>query len=86
MIWLFTHHLPPLPTTHKKTEKERQLADGRRGRARSRIIGLYEKALSSKNRFILSEVEDCMEWGGVMYCLVLDRDMQAGSAIPHIQT
>ncbi len=45
-----------------------------------------KKALSSKNHFILSEVEDCMEWGGVMYCLVLDRDMQAGSAIPHIQT
>jgi hypothetical protein len=46
MIWLLA--LPPFPLsrqkarppTHRKTEKERQLADGRRGRrwARSRII------------------------------------------------
>jgi hypothetical protein len=38
MIWLLAHPLPPSavskldPATHRKTEKERQLADGRGGK------------------------------------------------------
>ncbi len=31
VIWLLPHPSLPLPATHRKTEKERQLADGRRG-------------------------------------------------------
>ncbi len=45
IIWLLPHPFPPLlsplKATHRKTEKERQVADGRGGgwrRARSRII------------------------------------------------
>jgi hypothetical protein len=56
MIWLLA--LPPFPLsrqkarppTHRKTEKERQLADGRRGRrwARSRIIKPQERLVLYK--------------------------------------
>ncbi len=45
------NHRPSLVTTHRKIEKERQLADGRGGRgwARSRIIGPQESLVLYKS-------------------------------------
>ncbi len=58
IIWLLAHPIPALsrqkawPATHRKTEKERQVAEGRGGRgwARSRII-LPQKSLALYKSF-----------------------------------
>jgi hypothetical protein len=53
MIWLLAHPLSPVSkldreVTHRKTEKERQLDQGGRGWARSRIIRPQESAVLYK--------------------------------------